>query len=269
MSRKKLSSIELAVVVMGLVVIATMSFFFFTEIQFSDYKQIDALIKDVAQRAVLAIFLILLCFAVNKKLLVFDTSNLRKQLLCLLPCLAVAVANFPISALLSGAAVIEYSQYVWLFLIQCLLVGFVEEVVFRGIFQKLIFLEMKKCHLVWQVLTSAAAFGLWHFVNLFFGASFGSTLLQVGYSFLLGAMLSVLMYKTNNIWWCILVHALFDVGGTIVFTLGHGNPWDTTFWIETISCGVVCTAWCVYEVFFGFREEQTVSENNDNKEENA
>ena len=56
------------------------------------------------------------------------------------------------------------------------------------------------------VLIDAALFGLWHLTNLLVGADVGATLLQVGYSFLIGGMLSAVLLKTGNIWTGVFRH---------------------------------------------------------------
>lgn len=261
MSQKQLTKTDILLIVLGVVTIGVVLFFAVSDVHLSSDTQIDAIAKDVVQRGVLALFLVTMCATSgHRTVLAFPTTNMRRQLLCLLPCLAVAVANFPFSALSSGAAVVEKTQYVWLFLIQCVLIGVVEEVFFRGIAQQIVFDKLAQKHLVWRVVTAAAVFALWHLVNLLFGAGIGTTLLQVGYSFLIGAMLSVLMYATRNIWWCVAVHALFDVGGTVVSSLGKGNPWDTPFWIATVVCGTICAVWCVYMVFCVLRDTEQACE---------
>ena len=118
------------------------------------------------------------------------------------------------------------------FFLQCVLIGVVEELFFRGIVQDVVW---KKTHKL----------SIWHLVNLMFGQGFATTLLQVGYSFLIGAMLTTLRLVTNNIWLCVLVHALFDFGGNIVNALGSGEVWDVPFWIATVVCGVSCAVWVV------------------------
>ena len=261
MSQKQLTRNDILLIALGVVSVGVVLFFAVSDVRLSSDMQIDAIAKDVVQRGVLTLFLVAMCATSDfRTVLAFSTYNFGKQLLCLLPCMAVAVANFPFSALASGTAVVEKTQYVWLFLIQCVLIGVVEEVFFRGIVQHVVFDKLAQKHLVWRVVTSAAVFALWHLVNLLFGAGIGSTLLQVGYSFLIGAMLSVLMYATSNIWWCVAVHALFDVGGTVVSSLGKGNPWDTPFWIATVVCGTICAVWCVYMVFHVLRDTEQTTE---------
>ena len=241
MSQNKPKPSDVAVILLGVAAVATIAVFGFADITLNPVPQINELAKDVIQRALLSLFLVALCATSQyKTLLAFPVSNLGKQLVFALPCIAVAVANFPFSALAKGTAALQNFQYVWLFLIQCVLIGVVEELFFRGIVQDVVWQKTQKMSTIWQTVICAAIFALWHVVNLLFGQGFGTTLLQVGYSFLIGAMLTALRLATNNIWLCVAVHALFDFGGSIVSTLGSGNVWDVPFWIATAVCGVIC-----------------------------
>ncbi len=162
--------------------------------------------------------------------------------LWLLPPLAVAVVNFPFSALANGTAVVVRGDLWWIFALNCLFIGLTEEWFFRGILLDFLLTSAKEkeksCFL--PVLISSVAFALFHLLNLFGGAGIGAVLLQVGYSFLIGAMLAVVFCKTDNLWLCVLLHALFDVGGFLISDLGSGNPQDLVFWILTAAVGVLC-----------------------------
>ena len=117
-------------------------------------------------------------------------------LLFALPALAVAVNNLPVVALCRGTAgVTGGGEYVAAFALQCLGVGLFEEVAFRGVifpFALGVTGTGKKGRFA-AVLLSSAAFGLLHLVNLLGGFS-GGVFLQVGYSFLIGCMLSVCVF---------------------------------------------------------------------------
>lgn len=158
------------------------------------------------------------------------------HLLWAVPCLAVAAVNFPFSALISGKAVIKRGDLLWLFLLKCFSVALLEESFFRALLVPV--LKEKRGDL-FAVLVSAALFGAMHLINLFSG-NVGAVFLQVGYTFLLGCMFAVMLLRTGNVWLCVLVHFLFDVGGTIVADLGGGSFQDTIFWILTAAVGALC-----------------------------
>ena len=156
----------------------------------------------------------------------FGTRRLQKgALLMVLPALLVAVNNAPLIALFSGAAgVTAGAGQVALFALECIFVASFEELTFRGIIFPLMlqrFGSGKRARLT-AVLVSSALFGLTHLLNLFSGAGIASTLLQAGYTFLIGAMLAVVLLYTGSLALCIVLHAVYNFGGLLVPTLGYG-----------------------------------------------
>lgn len=246
-TRKKSKIIDIVLVSLALACIAaTVLFALDKSIVFDADVRIDALAKDVIERLFLAAFLVVFCLSTTFKSLMKFNVKPAKGLFALVPCMLVALANFPFSAIIGGGAIVQKNQYVWLFCLQCALIGVVEELVFRLVAWVLVTDKTKGKPLVLQVIVNSAVFALWHLVNLLFGQGIGTTLLQVGYSFLIGAMLTTLYIVTSNIWWCVAVHAMFDFGGKLVATLGSGNVWDVPFWIATAVGGVICAVWVLY-----------------------
>ena len=191
---------------------------------------------------VVAAFLFWLIYLVgNVPYLSFKTTNLRTVLWCL-PCLFVALANIPYDGLINGTITITRMDLMFLYILYVISIAVIEEIVFRGILLYLCLDYLKnaklKCFL--SALITTTIFALFHFTNLFVGMDIGSVLLQVLYTFLIGGMLAVIMLKTNNIWICIFIHALFNFGG-LINEIADGSPWDSKlFWILTIVCGVLC-----------------------------
>ena len=166
-----------------------------------------------------------------------------KSLLFILPSLAVAINNFPLIGLVTGNAyVTDPWGGVLILIAYCVAVGRFEEFAFRGLFYLMILDGRRKNtkHIFWTTVLSCAVFGLVHLVNLAIGANPGATLLQVGYSFLIGGMCAIVLLKTANIWYCVLLHTVYDIGGTILY-LGGGKRWDTVTVIITAVLGVAVT----------------------------
>lgn len=209
------------------------------------------LLADTAPRLAVGVFLtaLLLWTEEYRAGLTFSRKRIPRDLLWCVPCLLVAFANFPYSALLSGSARIEAPRLIWLFLLKCFSVALLEEMFFRALLVPFV-RERIKGRLAdgWTTLVTAAIFALSHLLNLFFGAGIGPTLLQVGYTFLLGCMFAVMFLETGNVWMCVLTHFIFDVGGVIVTDLGSGAFQDTVFWILTAVTGVLCAAHIVYSL---------------------
>lgn len=85
-------------------------------------------------------------------------------------------------------------------------VGFLEEVIFRG----LLFNGMRKENEKTAILVSSLTFGIGHIVNLLSGADLLSTLLQVGYAIAIGFLFTVMFLKSGSLIPCIVAHAVIN-----------------------------------------------------------
>lgn len=156
----------------------------------------------------------------------FQFKNLGKSLLIILPALIISINNFPVIAFFDGRATLEEPVYrVYLFFIECLSVGFFEEIIFRGIILILLIkrLEHLQNGVFLSIVLSSVLFGLTHIFNIYSGAGIGDTILQMGYSFLVGMMWAVMYLKTGNIWLTMILHATFNFFGQVMFYLGTVN----------------------------------------------
>ncbi len=185
-----------------------------------------------------------------------------KRLLTVLPFFVIAVNNFPFLSVLMGEASLagaHASGYVR-YALFCLSVGLFEEFAFRGCAFTIALEQTKKMKspplrvLVASVISSAI-FGLVHLTNLFAGASVGGTLLQVGYSFLIGGMCSIMLVKTGNIWYCALCHAIYNFAGGVVPELGSGTLWTVPTVILTAVVAVIVTVYAFAVLFRVSAEE--------------
>lgn len=245
----KLKKSDVALFVGYVLLIVLLLVLNFVKFTFSEDTTTNELIKNCLIRAVAGAFAVTVCVAFGyKRILNPLVLNDKKALLWCFPCLLVILANFPFSALISGMATVNRTDLLWLFALNCLLIGIFEEVLFRGVFQTVIAGAFKeKPYAAFKTIAATSAlFGAWHLTNLLGGAAIGPTILQVGYSFLIGAMLSAVLMRTGNLWSCILLHASFDFGGLLIDTLGSGVFQDTCFWILTIVCGALC----FFHIFF-------------------
>ena len=84
-------------------------------------------------------------------------------------------------------------------------VGFLEEVIFRG----LLFRALEKDSLKTAILVSSLAFGLGHIVNLFNGSGKDllSSVVQVIFAVLVGFVMVLIFYHSGSLIPCILFHA--------------------------------------------------------------
>lgn len=217
----------------------------------------DEMLRGSLARGICGVCMLFVISYLNYDILNPFKKPYVKSLIFCLPCLLVAAVNFPTSALINGTATITNTDAfsLVLFILECFCIGLMEETVFRGIIFGVVLekLRGKKHYVFYSVVLSSAIFGLSHLINLFYGAGFNSVIMQVGYTFLIGAMLSVVLLKTQNIWLCVTLHALFDIGGTIVTRLGSGTPWNTFFVVTTAIAGVLCGL----HIIFALRKTNT------------
>ena len=175
-----------------------------------------------------------------------------KALLFCLPAALVVVNNMPILSMIWGDAYLVHGEswYILWFSLECLAIGLFEETAFRGVALLLIAEKRRstKKGLFISILLSSAVFGIIHLANILAGASPGAVFLQIGYSFLIGAMCSVILLKTGNIWLCVILHAVYDFSGNLMPTLGAGTWWDTPTVVFTAVLAVFTTAF--YTVAF-------------------
>ncbi len=174
-----------------------------------------------------------------------------RSILFILPALAVVINNMPILSLIAGDAYIIHSAPVyWIcFALECLAIGLFEEAAFRGVIL-LIFAERRyqtRLGLLVSLLLTSAVFGALHLVNVLTGAGIGAVIRQIGYSFLIGAMCSVVLLKTRNLWLCVLLHAVYDFCGHLVPTLGGGRWWDTPTVVFTVVLAVFTTGYMIWQ----------------------
>ena len=176
-------------------------------------------------------------------------APLLKSLLWTIPPFLVVVNNMPILSMLRGDAYIVHSGAVyWLwFAFECLAIGLFEEIAFHGVILLRLAEGRRTTHkgLLISILLSSAVFGAMHAVNLFVGANPGAVLMQIGYSFLIGAMCSVVLFKTANLWLCVTLHAVSDFCGSLMPTLGAGSWWDTPTVVFTAVLAVAVTVYMI------------------------
>jgi len=220
----------------------------------SDDEITQSLVKTSVSRFLgAAVFLVLI---INMKFHVFGSlqrKHIKGALLCF-PALVIVVNNLPIIGLLSGNAYVIRTDLISIFALQCISIGLFEELAFRGFV--LPYVMEKRCEtrsgVFVSIIISCAVFALVHMLNLFTGASPGGVFLQIGYSFLIGAMCSVVLLRTKNVWICAALHAIYDFCGFLVPTLGDGKIWDSATVVITVILSVLT---CAYMTILFFRTD--------------
>ena len=193
-------------------------------------------------------FVVLGLLALDLGFGIFGFKGRGKGFLLSLPFVAVAVNNAPLVGLASGAVSVNASAISYfLFALYCVFVGRFEELVFRGIVFPLILRKMGKTRtgIFWSVIISSALFGAIHVVN-FFSSSPGAVVLQIGYSFLIGAMCAMVMLLCRNVFACAALHAGFNFAGLIADELGTGQVWNAVNITLTAAVGALAILYGVF-----------------------
>lgn len=126
-----------------------------------------------------------------------------KEMLYYIPLFIMLLANvmFGVKVNLSVGETVLY-------MITMMCVGFLEEVIFRG----LLFKAMSEAGLKSAVTVSSVTFGIGHIINLFngSGAELLPNLLQVVYAVAAGFMFVMIFLKSGSLIPCIVIHGVFN-----------------------------------------------------------
>ena len=118
-----------------------------------------------------------------------------------------------------------------------ILVGFVEEMIFRGFLFKAM---MEGDKTIVAIIVSAVTFGVGHIVNLFTGQAGFETVMQIIFAISWGFILTMVCYKGGSIIPCIIAHSLIDV----LSLFGADNELIDWIYIGTTIVGAI--AYCLY-----------------------
>ena len=99
-----------------------------------------------------------------------------------------------------------------------LCVGFLEEVIFRG----LLFEAIAKDNIKSAVIISSITFGIGHIINLFNGSGMDlvNNLCQIVFAIAVGFLLVTIFYRGGSLLPCILVHSAINALGTFANDTG-------------------------------------------------
>ena len=122
-------------------------------------------------------------------------------------------------------------------ILSMLLVGFIEEMIFRGFLFRAL---LKKNNVLSAVVISAATFGMGHLVNLLSGQATKETVIQVFFAISLGFVFTLVYYKSGKLLPCIIAHSLIDAFSTVAADSHMG---DMIYVWTTI---IVSAFYCIY-----------------------
>ena len=156
-----------------------------------------------------------------------------RRFLFYLPLVVLASGN-----LWNGVAV-NYSPAEAVFRVLCMLcVGFLEEVIFRG----LLFEAIAKDNVRSAVVISSVTFGIGHIINLFNGSGMdlASNICQIVFAIAVGFLLVTLFYRGGSLLPCIIVHSAINTLGTFA------NDADLTAGMRLIHLAVLIVITVAY-----------------------
>lgn len=122
-------------------------------------------------------------------------------------------------------------------LISMALVGFIEEVIFRGFLFKAMLKENGEKP---AIIVSSVTFGIGHIVNLLSGQASLETIIQIVFAIVWGFMFTFAFYKSGSLLPCIAAHSLID----ICSIFAADNPLASRIYV--ISTIIVGTLYCLY-----------------------
>ena len=123
--------------------------------------------------------------------------------------------------------------------IVCMLcVGFLEEVIFRG----LLFTAIAKDNIKSAVVLSSVTFGIGHIINLFNGSGMDlvNNLCQIVFATAVGFLLVTIFYRGGSLLPCILVHSAINILGTFA------SDADLTMEMRLLHLGVLIAITIAY-----------------------
>ncbi len=111
------------------------------------------------------------------------------------------------------------------------LVGFLEELIFRGF----LFTALRKDNLKVAVIVSSVTFGVGHIVNLLGGAPVGETLLQIVYATAAGFLFTAIFLRGGSLWPCIITHSAINSLSVIAGTQSAGLQVASAVFLTVVS----------------------------------
>lgn len=123
-------------------------------------------------------------------------------------------------------------------MITMLLVGYTEEVIFRG----LLFKAIEKDSIKQAIVISAVTFGIGHIVNLLTGQDTIATILQVAYAIAIGFSFVMCFYKGGSLIPCIVTHSIINMTSKISIH-NEDQMWS---YISAIFIIVVAGSYALY-----------------------
>ena len=194
-------------------------------------------LDSAAMLAALIIFTAGICLFVGKNHLTkkYGLSEWPKDMgkyLFFIPMWILATGN-----LWAGFALSYQGVSLVIAVLSMMLIGFVEEMIFRGFLFRAMLANGNKAA---AIIVSSLTVGIGQFVNLFAGQASFATAMPVIFAVIWGFILTMVFYKSKSLIPCIIAHAMIDVFSVF----GAENRLvDQIYILATVIVGIV---YCIY-----------------------
>ncbi len=186
--------------------------------------------QSVVVNTLLAILIIVLLILTKRtKYYGITKTDNAKGFLYFIPLFVISLFN-----LRNGININNSSSEIIFHVLTMINIGFLEEIIFRGLLFKMI----EKDNVKTAIIVSSITFGIGHIVNILNGADLIPTLLQVCYAIAIGYMLVIVFYRSKSLIPCIIFHGVFN--SLSIFSKDNSNI------IITIILVTMCLGYTIY-----------------------
>lgn len=170
----------------------------------------------------------------RKQVIAINNERLTKKVFLLLPFILAIINNLILLLFVDEISLNFSLKNVVSEVIFFTGVAMLEEIVFRGV----IFNYYNKKYKNYKqpltaIIISSILFGLVHLLNIFH-SNLSLSLMQVGYSFLMGLLFAFIYAYTNNIILCGIVHFMYNFCNETLFLSLMNNDWNIVMYGATI-----------------------------------
>lgn len=187
-------------------------------------------------------------FSSKEKL--FVKKEMIEEKLMVLPLFIIAFSNLLIFPYYSNySALSEPSMWINFFL-KIIFYGLIavnEEIVFR----KILLLNLDFSPIA-SIFFCSLIFAAIHLVNISSVSMIPQTLIQVGYTFVLGIILSFAYLVGGNLIYPILIHVLFNICNNVIFTSFYNGGINYVYYLINVGVGALT---CIY-LFYLFERKK-------------
>ena len=176
----------------------------------------------------------IITYIASNKLLDYYSLNAfpkPKKFLYFIPLILLVSLN-----LIGGIKIVNTLDEILWHVLTMIGVGFLEEIIFRGLLFKMMAKENERL----AVIVTTITFGIGHIINLLNGANVIPTLVQIIYATAGGYLFAVVLVKCKSLWPCILTH--IGINALSIFNAGN----MVTMYIVPILLVVISLGYAVW-----------------------